>query len=179
MILSGKRFLSRFGRHLLLFVLSVGLLLFVHAGMVVPLQKEIAAKEITWRSERPKIGQLTTLKAAQQDLLLFHRRLPEEAAIPEVVSFVSESATAHRLSIPAISYQPENVGAPGLMRVQISFSVRGNYRDIRNLIYRLEQSRYFLILENLVLASSTRKNEGDAIELQLRIAAYFIRGKSS
>lgn len=177
MILSGKRLLFRFGRHFLLLALLAALFLFVHLGKVVPLQKEILAKETTWQAERPKIGRLTTLKAAQQDLVLFRQRLPEETALPEVVSFVSESAAAHRLSIPAISYQPENAGAPGLMRVLISFSVKGSYRDIRNLIYRLEQSRYFFILENVVLASSSR--EGEAIQLQLRIAAYFLQKKSS
>jgi Tfp pilus assembly protein PilO len=177
MIPSEKWFLARFGGRLLLLLLLGGILLFVHMGRVVPLQNEIAAKEKKWQSERPKIGQLTTLKAAQQDLVLFRQRLPEEAALPEVVSFVSESAAAHRLSIPTISYQPEKTGAPGLMRVLISFSVRGSYRDIRNLIYRLEQSGYFFIIENLVLASSTK--EGEAIQLQLRIAAYFREGKSS
>lgn len=177
MILSAKGFLAHFGRPLFLFLLLAGLFLFVHAGKVVPLQKEIIARETTWQSERPKIGQLTTLKTAQQELMLFHQRLPEETALSEVVSFVSDSAAAHRLSIPAISYQPEKVGAPGLMKVLISFSVKGNYRDIRNLIYRLEQSGYFLVLENLVLASSSR--EGEAIQLQLRIAAYFREGKRS
>lgn len=177
MTLSLKGFVARFGIPLFLLLFSAGILLFVHTGMVVPLREEIVAKETRWQSERPKIGQLTALKAAQQDLVLFRQRLPQEAALPEVVSFVSESATAHRLSIPAISYQPENVGVPGLMRVLISFSVKGSYRDIRNLISRLERSRYFLILENLVLASSTRG--GEAIELQLRIAAYFRGGKSA
>lgn len=177
MILSPKWFITRFGRHFLPFVFFLGLLLFVRMGVVVPLQKEIFARETTWQSERPKIGQLTTLKTAQQELIFFRQRLPEEAALSEVVSFVSDSAAAHRLSIPAISYQPEKVGAPGLMKVLISFSVKGNYRDIRNLIYRLEQSGYFLVLENLVLASSSR--EGEAIQLQLRIAAYFREGKGS
>lgn len=171
MILSGKRLVARFGRHFLLFALLAGILLFLHAGRVAPLQKEILAKETAWQSERPKIGQLTTLKAAQQDWVLFCQRLQEEAALPELVSFVSEAAAANRLSIPAISYHPEKVGVPGLTRVLISFSVKGNYRDIRNLIYRLEQSRYFLVLENLMLASSGK--EGEAIQLQLRMAAYF------
>jgi Tfp pilus assembly protein PilO len=177
MILSVRGFIARFGPHFFLLVLLAGLLLFVHMGMVAPFQRELAAKESTWQSERPKIGQLTTLKTAQEDLVLFRQRLPEEAALPEVVSFVSDSAAAHRLSIPSISYQPENVGGSGLMRVLISFGVRGNYRDIRNLIHRLEQSPYFLVLENLVLASSSR--EGEAIQLQLRIAAYFRQGEGS
>jgi len=175
MILSLRWFFARFGAPFFALLLLAGILLFVHTGWVVPLENEIAAKETKWQSERPKIGQLTTLKAAQQDLALFYQRLPEKAALPEVVSFVSESAAAHRLSLPAISYQPESVAVPGLMRVLISFGVKGSYRDIRNLIYRLEQSRYFLILENLVLASSS--GEGEAIQLQLRIAAYFREGK--
>lgn len=172
MISAWKWLVARFGPHLLLFLLLAGIFLLVHAGLVLPLQKEIAAKETAWQSERPKIGQLTRLKATQEDLLLFRRRIPEEMMLPELVSFISESAGERHLSIPTISYQPEKIDVPELKKVAISFNVKGNYREIRNLIYRLEQSPYFLIIENLVLASDHVK-EGEAIQLQLRIAAYF------
>lgn len=167
-----KWLIARFGRHLLLFAVLAVILLLLHTGWVIPLEQEIAAKETAWQSERPKIGQLTNLKATQEELLLFRQRLPEEVTLPELVTFVSESAAAHHISIPTISYTPERIDVPGLAKVVISFGVKGNYREIRNLIYRLEQSRYFLIIENLVLASSNVK-EGEAIQLQLRLAAYF------
>ena len=70
----------------------------------------------------------------------------------------------------AISYQPDKVEIPGMVKVMISFNVKGPYQEIRKLIYTLEQSRYFLIVENLVLTSSAK--EGEIIQLQLRIAAY-------
>ncbi|GEM_PF-5378054 len=171
MISSWKWFVARFGRHLLVLLLLAAVLLFVHEGLVAPLEKEIAAKESAWQAERPKIGQLTRLKATQEDLLLFREHLPEGTSLPDLVSFISGAAAAHHLLIPSISYQPEKVEVPGLMKVLIPFNVKGNYREIRNLIYELEQSDYFLVIENLVLASSVK--EGEAIQLQLRIAAYF------
>ncbi|MBI3804496.1 MAG: type 4a pilus biogenesis protein PilO [Nitrospirae bacterium] len=170
MISSGKWLMTHFGRSLLLLALLGGVFLFVHLGMVVPLQTEIDTKEAAWQAERPKISQLTLLKSAQQDLVLFRENLPKETALPELVSFISETAGSNRLSIPSISYQPEKVDVPGLMKVGIAFNVKGHYPDIRNFIYRLERSRHFLIIENLVLASAFK--EGEAIQLQLRIAAY-------
>lgn len=144
--------------------------LFFHLSILVPLEESLAAKEASWQSERPKIGQLTRLKTAQEDLLQFWQTLPEKTTFPQLISFISESATGHHLFIPAISYQPDKVEIPGLMKVLISFNVKGSYQEIRKLIDELERSRYFLIIENLVLASSAK--EGEIIQLQLRIAAY-------
>lgn len=163
-------FLSVFPRHLVGIALLGGGLLFFHFGWVVPLEDELEAKEASWRSERPKIGELTHLKTVQEDLIRFWDGLPDETSLPRMVSFISESAGAHRLAIPAISYQPDQVEIPGMVKVVISFNVKGQYRQIRELIHRLERSRYFLVIENMVLASSAK--EGEMIQLQLRIAAY-------
>jgi Tfp pilus assembly protein PilO len=143
--------------------------------VVAPLQQSLESKEASWRSERPKIGQLTRLKTVQEDLLQFWEALPVETDFPQLISFISESAGARQLSIPAISYQPDKVEIPGMVKVMISFNVKGPYQQIRKLIYSLEQSQYFLIVENLVLASSAK--EGEIIQLQLRIASY-LRNKN-
>lgn len=171
MIPSGKWLMTHFGRHLLFVALLGSAVLLLHFSVVRPLEKGIEAKETAWRAERPQISQLTVLKAAQQDLILFRESLPKEKALPDLVSFISETAGSQHLSIPSISYQPEKVEVPGLMKVAISFSLKGSYQNIRSFIYRLEESRHFLVIENLVLASSSMK-EGEAIQLQLRIAAY-------
>lgn len=176
MNLSDRSFFSSFARPLLgVALLSAGALFF-HFAVLVPLDENLRAKEKSWRSERPKIGQLTRLKTAQEDLLQFRETLPVETALPQLVSFISDSAGEHRLSIPAISYQPDKVEIPGIVKVVISFNVKGRYQEVRKLIYTLEQSHYFLVIENLVLASSVK--EGEAIQLQLRIASY-LRNKSA
>ena len=144
--------------------------------VLVPLEESLAAKEASWQSERPKIGQLPRLKTAHEDLLQFWQTLPEKTVFPQLISFISESASEHRLFIPAISYQPDKVEIPGMMKVLISFNVKGSYQEIRKLIDELERSRYFLVIENLVLASSAK--EGEVIQLQLRIASY-LRDKSA
>jgi Tfp pilus assembly protein PilO len=174
--LSDRSFSSFFGWPLFGAAFLAAILLFFHFFILVPLQANLESKEASWQSERPKISQLTRLKTAQEDLLQFWETLPAETTFPQLISFISESAGAHQLSIPAISYQPDKVEIPGMVRVLISFSVKGPYQEIRNLIYTLEQSRYFLIIENLVLASSAK--EGEIIQLQLRIAAY-LRNKDS
>lgn len=170
MNLSGRSFITSYGRPLLwVAFLAAGALLF-HLAILVPLEASLAAKEASWQSERPKIGQLTRLKTAHEELLQFWQTLPEKTAFPQLISFISESAAEHRLFIPAISYQPDKVEIPGMVKVLISFNVKGSYQEIRKLIDGLERSRYFMVIENLVLASSAK--EGEIIQLQLRIAAY-------
>lgn len=176
MNLSDRSFFSSFARPLSLVALLAAGALFFHFAVLVPLEENLKSKEVSWRSERPKIGQLTRLKTAQEELLQFWETLPVETALPQLVSFISESAGEHRLSIPAISYQPDKVEIAGMVKVVISFNVKGSYQEIRKLIYTLEQSDYFLVIENLVLASSAK--EGEVIQLQLRIAAY-LRNKNT
>jgi len=174
--LSGRSFISSYGRPLVGLAFLAAGALFFHLMVLVPLEESLAAKEASWQSERPKIGQLTRLKTAHEDLLQFWQTLPEKTVFPQLISFISESASEHRLFIPAISYQPDKVEIPGMMKVLISFNVKGSYQEIRKLIDELERSRYFLVIENLVLASSAK--EGEVIQLQLRIASY-LRDKSA
>lgn len=174
-----RSFLSGLGRHLFGFFLITAVVLFLHLGLVLPLEQSLRSREASWQSERSKINQLALLKTAQQDLVHFYQALPGETVFPELVSFISESAVEHHLSTSTISYQPEGTEAAGIDKVVISFNVKGKYQDIRKLIDRLEQSDYFLIIENLVLASSSEPGSkaegsrpGEAIQLQLRLAAY-------
>jgi len=174
--LSDRSFVSSIRRPLFASAFFAAGFLSFHFLVLVPLEENLRSKEVSWQSERPKIGQLTRLKTAQEELLQFWETLPNETAFPQLISFISDSAEGHRLSIPAISYQPAKVEIPGMVKVLISFNVKGPYREIRKLIHGLEQSRYFLIIENLVLASSVKEDEN--IQLQLRIAAY-LRNKNT
>lgn len=162
--------LSRFGWPLLIVGALAATLLFFHFGVVGRAQNQLEAKEEAWKLERPKIGQLALLKTTQEDLVRFRKALPPETAFPQLISFISDLADKRSLSIPGISYQPAETEAPSVARILISFNLKGDYRDIRKFIYEIEQSSYFLIIENMVLASSPK--EGEKIQLELRTAAY-------
>ena len=161
---------SRFGWPLLIVGALAAALLFFHFGVVGRAQNQLEAKEEAWKLERPKIGQLALLKTTQEDLVRFRKALPPETAFPQLISFISDLADKRSLSIPGISYQPAETEAPSVARILISFNLKGDYRDIRKFIYEIEQSSYFLIIENMVLASSPK--EGEKIQLELRTAAY-------
>lgn len=174
-----KSFFILFYRPLAATAFLIGLFLFVHFGIVERAQSEIASKESAWNLERPKIGRLTLLKTAQEDLIRFKETLPEETILPRLVSFISRLAESRRLVMPTISYQPHKTEAPEVAKIMISFSLKGDYREIRRFIYEIERSHYFLIIENVVLASSVKEGEKIGrpgaerpIELQLQMAAY-------
>ena len=170
MSLLPKSFAPLFSRYLFATGILIAFFFFVHFQVLGRTQREIESKESTWRSERPKIGRLAFLKGAQEDLTRFKETLPEEAVLPELVSFISELAAKYHLTIPTISYQPQKTDAPGVAKIIISFTLKGEYREIRKFLYEIEKSRYFLIIETMVLASSVK--EGEKIQLQLQVAAY-------
>jgi len=147
-------------------------LVFVHATLVSGQRDVRNAKVATWQADQGQIDTLARMKRADDDLALFRARLPEQADLPKIVSFVSEAAEAHHLPIPSVTYAHEETDLPRLTAVSISFDVTGDYLDVRHFINALEQSDLFFIIEQLTLTATNGEADNDHVRLQIRIAAY-------
>ena len=145
---------------------------FVHVTLVSGQRDLLNARVAAWQAEQGQIDTLARMKRADDDLTTFRARLPSLPDLPKMAAFVSETAEAHRLPIPSVTYDHEDVDLPGLTAVSISFDVAGDYLDIRHFINALEQSDLFLIIEQLTLTASTGATDEDRVRLQIRIAAY-------
>jgi Tfp pilus assembly protein PilO len=58
-----------------------------------------------------------------------------------------------------------------LKRLQITMDLEGNYRDIREFIYKLESAPEFVVIEDLALSSGN--DEEAPLALTLRLATYY------
>jgi type IV pilus assembly protein PilO len=64
-----------------------------------------------------------------------------------------------------------------LSKLTTTYTLSGDYRDVRRFIYSLETAPEFIILENIGLsASSGEQAQGRALAMNLEIATYFRDG---
>jgi Type II secretion system (T2SS), protein M subtype b len=61
-----------------------------------------------------------------------------------------------------------------LSKVSTTYTLTGDYRDVRRFIYSLETAPEFIVLENIGLSSSLdEKNQARSLSMTLDIATYF------
>lgn len=98
--------------------------------------------------------------------------------IPELNEFtglISELFTMARrtgLAIDQISYDPSPVKGEALLSYSLSFSVTGDYGQVKKFIYLLEHSPRLLAIEGLTLKAPRQKIPGQ-INLGLQLTTYF------
>lgn len=153
-------------------VFLVAVLGYVHFTLVSGQRGVLNARVAAWQGEQGQIDTLSQIKRADDDLTRFRARLPTQTDLPKMVAYVSETAEAHRLPIPSVTYDHEETDLPGLTALTISFDVTGDYLDTRHFIDALERSDLFFIIEQLTLTASNREAESDRVRLQIRLAAY-------
>jgi Tfp pilus assembly protein PilO len=68
-----------------------------------------------------------------------------------------------------VRFDQKSASAHGVMRVDASAVIEGNYDELIRFINGLERSKNFYVLDNLELASST----GGQVKLNIRLHTYF------
>lgn len=107
-----------------------------------------------------------------QDLSEFNQSIPpylEFTALIEELLILSEDAG---LNIAQITYNSEATENNQFLRLNLSFSVSGDYVDIKKFIYSLEQSARLLAIKQISLQSESSQ----AVNLRLALETYFHQG---
>jgi Tfp pilus assembly protein PilO len=66
-----------------------------------------------------------------------------------------------------------------LSKLTTTYTLSGDYRDVRRFIYSLETAPEFIVLENIALTSATGAGSTRALAMILEIATYFRSGDVS
>ena len=114
---------------------------------------------------------LKKLQQAQKDLVDIYEKLlvPKKTGVTEIRLELEELTRPLRVQRQNFRYNYGPQTPFGLQLFTLSVPIRGNYRNIREFINKIETSRHFLILDNVVL--STQK-EDNALNLDFRISTY-------
>ncbi len=135
------------------------------------LQKEVRERQLEFaRSGVP----VSTAEQLKSNLQRFQELIP---AINQFSLFVGELfswADQSGLMIHQISYRPEADEAIGDIRYGLSFSVDGDYGNVKKFLYFLENTDRILIIENISLSGREGAGQGeDTVSLRIQLATYF------
>ena len=105
----------------------------------------------------------------QCDAFFAERLRPVEGGYSSVVAEIGEVAKGAGLQVSGIAFRERAVEDRGVMEVEVSAKVEGNYRNVVRFINGLERSKSFYLLNRLGLDSSEAGN----IKLTLELKTYF------
>lgn len=141
------------------------------------MERRYIARQATLRQGRQGEAQspAAVFRRGQDDLKKFREVLPEKADFTALIGEIYALAGAESLSIDRISYAPKEIPEEGLQRYALSFSVHGDYAQIKRFIFAIEQSRRMLSVENISLAGGQSDRPG--VDLKLQLVTYFRTGQ--
>jgi hypothetical protein len=123
-------------------------------------------------AERRLVAYRNTSKDVQD--IYTHQWATEDQRLTALISEVKRLAIASELIPKSISYTRVTAQQSKALRtnaetVTISFSVQGNYQQVRRLINLFELSRQFIIIDQIGLGSATEQN----LTLNLQLKTLF------
>jgi hypothetical protein len=156
-----------------------------YAVVVFPLGRQVAAAEQQMRTAREGLRRaraefqqakatVTGKQQADASLRQFYQDvLPASSSAAQRVTYLRLAQLARaadvRLERGANSISQEKDST--LSKLSTSYTLSGEYEDVRQFIYSLETAPEFVVLENVTLSSDQQAGRGLAV--QIEIATYF------
>lgn len=166
--------------------LTIGTLLLLNLGCylivdlwVTPEVNQLESRYIELQTQTRKLQQeqaaadnpRAVFARGTADLASFRQRVPEKKEFTRLIGEVFDMAQQTGLNIHQVTYQPNLLVKQNLLEYVLSFSVEGEYSQLKRFISLLESSERLIAIESLGLASGS--DSGEKIGLQLRLATYF------
>lgn len=169
---------------LLTLILLGGLL---YGGRVFLLDPDLA-------TAKQNLGQLEVELRRQQQLIAegggadvaglavelqnFYQQVPQPEGLGDFIGQLYQLSTGAGIDIDQVSYAIKPLEELPLFAYQLSFSVSGDYRELKKFIHLLENSPSLIIVDQITLDSSGQKNTG-GVRLQIQVQTFFREARSS
>lgn len=171
-------------RALLPLAVVLGINLVILVAVVLPLsQRADGAEQRAIAAERDRAAAEADFKRAEtaraakaqatEDLARFYRDvLPANVAVARRVLQLKlrQQADAHDVEYQGSGSTEDELDDSSLLRLKMSMRLAGSYDDIRGLIYDLETSPDFIVIEHVRLSQATR---AEGLELALDVSTYY------
>ncbi len=96
---------------------------------------------------------VSTTEKIADDLRKFRELIPDKQKFSSFIGILYKWANRAGLQIDSVSYQPKLDSELNLLQYGLSFSVHGDYTQLKKFIHSLENSQRILIIEKIALAS--------------------------
>jgi type IV pilus assembly protein PilO len=139
----------------------------VFAPQVEEQERQLLRQQNDQRHQGAQGGEV--LRSVRDDLRTFRQAIPGKSGLTALVQEVFALAADAGLSIERVAYQPKEVAEYGLLHYGLTFSVSGDYGQIKRFIFSLEQSSRLLLIEEISLTGAASAN----VNLNIRLLTYF------
>ena len=179
-------------RHLIVpLIIAVVANALLYAVVVFPLGRQVTSAEGEANLQHEQLNRarvdyqsakatVTGKQLADAALLKFYKDvLPADQSIARKLTYTRLAQLAKQASVKlehGVNGVTREKGST-LSKLTTTYTLSGDYRDVRRFIYSLETAPEFIILENIGLsASSGEQPQGRALSMNLEIATYFRDG---
>ncbi len=128
--------------------------------------------ELRIEKQRVSAGGGAAITGITDDIEHFYQMVPSRSGLGSFIGRLYSYAANAQIEIDQISYQPKAIKDADLLQYQLSFSVSGDYAQIKKFIHLLENSPSVLILNRITLGSA-RKEKKEIVGLQIQLQTFF------
>jgi len=162
----------------------------LYAVVVFPLGRQVVNAEEEARAQHERLNaarfdhlsaKATVTSQAQADSALrkFYKDvLPTNQSVARGITYTRLAQLARQASVKlehgsnAVSQEKGSA----LSKLTTTYTLTGDYRNVRKFIYSLETAPEFIVLENVGLTSSGEDAQAHGLAMTLNIATYFRSG---
>lgn len=139
----------------------------------VSLQQQISNKEA--KLEESSVP-ASAVERMEEDLLKFSEMIPPKQKFADFVGDLFHWAGQTELDIRQITYQPKIDEETEYLNYGLSFSVQGEYNQLKKFIHLLENSKRLLIIDKITLSGKRDKDNSGSVSLQINLTTFFQEG---
>jgi Tfp pilus assembly protein PilO len=172
----------------LLITLALGVIanILLYVVVVFPLGRQVASAEAEAKLQREQLhvarndynsarATVTGKQQADAALLKFYKDvLPASNSLARKLTFTRLSQLAKQANVQLESGTNSDRPQKGstLSKLTTTYTLTGDYRNIRRFIYSLETAPEFIVLENVTL-SAPGEQQSRGLSVELEIATYY------
>lgn len=159
----------------------------LYAVVVFPLGRQVASAEQEARVQHQQLNsarfdlknaRATVVGKEQADAALqkFYKEvLPADQGNARRITYtrLSQLATQANVRLEHGTNAVEHEKGSTLSKLTTTYTLTGDYRDVRDFVYSLETAPEFIVLENVGLTSPGEQAPGRGLAMNLVIATYF------
>jgi type IV pilus assembly protein PilO len=184
-----QRALSEKRRIIVPLALAIAANVALYAVVVFPLGRQVAAAQAQAQAEHEELNRarldyqsakatVTGKQQADSALQKFYKEvLPADQSIARRLTYTRLAQLAKQANVK-LEHGTNSVAhekGSTLSKLSTTYTLTGDYRDVRRFIYSLETAPEFIVLENIGLTSGSEQ-PGRGLSMNLDIATYFRSG---
>ena len=162
----------------------------LYAVVVFPLGRQVISAENEARTQHLQLNAarfdflsakatITGKARADSELKQFYKDvLPASQSTARFITYTRLAQLARQANVK-LEHGNNAVGrekGSDLSKLTTTYTLTGDYRDVRRFIYSLETAPEFIVLENVALTSPGEQGQTRGLAMQLDIATYFRTG---